>query len=221
MDFEDPAQIKREITNLGVILNQQARAEEVNIYFIEWEKKVTDITQEFTFEQKPTVLLLQYTEQGGEIALDVPPANWLQTSMVELAGGIPIWKESIKSGSWMTVGLEQIAVWNPDLIFIINYYADSTESVEKLKTEPAWQELKAVKNNQIYGFAGDFLSWDQPDPRWVLGLNWIGNKMHPKLISFDINVEIPKFFSNFYGITNDLYLDKIKPVLKGSLLASD
>jgi len=216
MDFEDPSQIKREITNLGAILNQPKRAEELNSLFLEWEKKVTEVTENISIDQKPSVLLLQYTEQGGEMAFDVPPANWLQTSMVEMAGGIPKWKESISSGSWMMVGFEQIAAWNPDLIFIINYYADSKESVEILKTNPAWMELKAVKNNQIYGFASDFLSWDQPDPRWVLGLNWLGNKIHPDLISFDINEAPPRFFKDFYGISREVFLEKIMPVLKGS-----
>lgn len=216
MDFEDPAQIKREITNLGVILDQKDRAEIINSLFIEWEKRVTDITQGITTDQKPTVLILQYSEQGGEIALDVPPADWLQTSMVKMAGGLPIWEESIKSGSWMTVGLEQIGVWNPEMIFIINYYGDAKESVEQLKANPAWQELRAAKNNQIYGFAGDFISWDQPDPRWVLGLSWLANKIHPELISFDINRDISGFFSDFYGIPENLYINKIKPKLTGS-----
>jgi len=216
MDFEDPSQIKREITNLGLILNQPMRAEELNSLFFEWEKKVTDVTEKIPMDQKPSVLLLQYTEQGGEIALDVPPANWLQTSMVEMAGGMPKWKESVSSGGWMTVGFEQIAAWNPDIIFIINYYEDSKESVEKLKINPAWMELKAVKNNQIYGFASDFLSWDQPDPRWILGLNWLGNKIHPDLILFDMNEDPPRFFNEFYGISREVYLEKIMPVLKGS-----
>lgn len=216
MDFEDPDQIKREIANLGIILDQKERAEEINSLFLKWMKRITDITQEITSDQKPSVLVLQYSDKGGEIALDVPSATWLQTSMVKMAGGSPIWEESIKSGSWMTVGLEQIAAWNPEIIFIINYYGDSKQSVEQLIINPAWQELRAVKNNQIFGFAGDFVSWDQPDPRWVLGLSWLANKIHPKLIPFDKNNDIPDFFGDFYGISESLYLEKIKPNLKGS-----
>jgi len=42
--------------------------------------------------QPPYHLLLQYTSKGGEVAFNIPPAAWLQTQMVEMAGGNPIWR---------------------------------------------------------------------------------------------------------------------------------
>ena len=216
MDFENPSQINREITNLGWILNQPTRAREINELFAIWEESVTDVTNTLRIDQKPTILLLQITKLGDEMAFDVPPADWLQTSLVELAGGIPVWKESIVSGSWMKVGFEQIAAWNPDFIFIINYFGNSAESVNTIKANPTWQGLTSVKTDRLFGFAGDFLSWDQPDPRWVLGLKWLGNKIHPEIIQFDFQRDIPKFFKEFYGISYEEYSSQIKPVLKGN-----
>jgi iron complex transport system substrate-binding protein len=217
MDFENPAQIEREIINLGIILNQVTRATEINQLFKNWQKIVTDKTFNLSTNEKPGILILQYSERNGVVAFDVPPATWLQTKMVEIAGGIPVWKDYAKSGGWMTVSLEQIAAWDADQIFIINYSGNSALIVEELLADNTWQALRAVKNNAIFGFPGDFLSWDQPDPRWVLGLNWLGNKMHPDLIKFDIEPIVNKFYKEFFNLDKSSIDKNIISVLKGSL----
>ena len=217
MDFENPTQIEREISNLGRILNQIKRAVEINQLFKTWQELVTKKTSDLTTNEKPRVLLLQYSERNGVVAFDVPPASWLQTQMVEMAGGVSVWKDLAKSGGWMTVSLEQIAAWDADQIFIINYSGNSALIVDKLFTDSTWQAMRAVKNNTIFGFPGDFLSWDQPDPRWVLGLNWLGNKMHPELINFEKDTIINRFFKEFYNLDKSIIDKNIISVLKGSL----
>ena len=217
MDFENPAQIEREISNLGRILNQNKRAAEINQLFKTWQELVTKKTSDLTTNEKPRVLLLQYSERNGVVAFDIPPAIWLQTEMVEMAGGVPVWKDLAKSGGWMTVSLEQIAAWDADQIFIINYSGNSALIVDKLLADSSWQVMRAVKNNSIFGFPGDFLSWDQPDPRWVLGLNWLGNKIHPELINFDKDTIINRFFKEFYNLDTSVINRKISTILEGSL----
>jgi len=217
MDFEDPKQIEREISNMGIILDQTKRANEINQLFKTWQELVTKKTGNLSSNAKPKVLMLQYSERNGVVAFDVPPASWLQTQMVEMAGGVPVWKDMAISGGWMTVNLEQIAAWDANLIFIINYSGNSATVVDQLRNDSSWKIMRAAKNNALFGFPGDFLSWDQPDPRWVLGLNWLGNKIHPELIDFDKTTIINKFFDEFYSLNNTVVNEKIIPFLKGSL----
>ena len=217
MDFENPDQFTREITNLGIILNQQQRATEINTLFSDWEKQVTTKIADLPEEKKPKVLVLQYSDKNGLVAFSVPASSFLQTATIEMAGGIAIWKNDVKGSGWNTVGLEQIAAWDPDMIFVINYFGNSKETVGKIYADSNWKQIRAVKNNNLYGFPGDFISWDQPDPRWVLGLNWLGNKMHPDLISFDTNLIMTKFYSEFYKIDPATVNEKIIPLLKGNL----
>jgi iron complex transport system substrate-binding protein len=217
MDFENPMQIEREITNLGLILDQNERAAEINQLFKTWQELVTKKTSDLEDSKKPHVLLLQYSERNGVVAFDVPPASWLQTEMVEMAGGFAVWKDFAKSGGWMTVSLEQIAAWDADQIFIINYSGNSAQIVGQLLTDGSWKEKRAVKNSSVFGFPGDFLSWDQPDPRWVLGLNWLGNKLHPELVNFEKDTIIERFFKEFYSLDINIIGGKIMTTLKGSL----
>ena len=82
---------------------------------------------------------------------------------------------------WTTVNFEQIAVWNPDKIFVVAYKMPVDDAVEAIQNDANWQALKALQMGEVYAFPGDYFSWDQPDTRWVLGLNWLASKIQPGL----------------------------------------
>jgi iron complex transport system substrate-binding protein len=138
--------------------------------------------------------------------------------MVKLVGGDPVWTEASDKGGWTVVNFEQIAAWDADQIYIVSYAGDSDKIVEQLKADDKWAALKAVKNNQLFGFAGDFYSWDQPDPRWVLGLSWLYTKVQPDLATgVDIMQELNQFYTELYGLKADVIKDKVVPLLYGNV----
>ena len=53
--------------------------------------------------------------------------------MVELAGGVPVWTAAVQGGGWAVVNLEQIAAWNPDQIYVINYFGSAVDVVAQLR----------------------------------------------------------------------------------------
>jgi iron complex transport system substrate-binding protein len=78
--------------------------------------------------------------------------------------------------------------------------------------------LQAVQNGELYGFPADFLSWDQPDTRWILGLQWLATKINPELAAqIDIMAEVQSFYSQLYGLDDQTINDQILPQLKGDL----
>lgn len=114
------------------------------------------------------------------------------------------------------VNLEQVAAWNPDIILVVHYSADSREAVAKLQADARWQALKAVKEGKIYGFAGDFFSWDQPDPRWILGVTWLAGKLHPERFpDLDMQQEVTEFFAAMYGMDAASVQANVLPKLTG------
>jgi len=197
------------------LFGDSAKAEEVVSLIDASVKKVTDQTSTLTEEQKPSVLMLQYSDKGGEVSFKVPPLGWLQTSLVTLAGGTPIWKD-VPTDGWTLVTLEQIAAWNPQVIFIIDYKGNAVDIVKNLKSDAKWSLLDAVKNEKIFAFPLDFQSWDQPDTRWPLALTWVAMKLHPDLFStVDFNQEIVSFYKNFYSLDDSVITGKILPLVKG------
>jgi iron complex transport system substrate-binding protein len=179
VDFETPEQYARDLAILGKIFENEARATELIAFYHDKADEIATTVAEAT---KPRVLLLSYSEKDGTVAFNVPPLGWMQTLMVEMAGGDPAWKDATLGFNWTTVTLEQIAAWDADKIFIVTYAQDPTEIVTTLKADPSWQALRAVQTNGLYGFAGDIYSWDQPDPRWILGLSWMASRLHPDLL---------------------------------------
>ena len=215
VSMESIAELETDITNIGLILGESERANEI---IAEYDQMTRDIEEKVPGDApQKDVLLLQYSEDNGEISFEVPPASWLQTNLVEMAGGNPIWVDAAETGGWATVNIEQIANWNPDIIFVVNYFGNSVETVEQLKENTIWQELTATQNGELYGFPGDFISWDQPDSRWILGYSWMATKINPESFA-DINFEdiVVNFYQALYSVDEATIQENIIPLLYGS-----
>jgi iron complex transport system substrate-binding protein len=158
---------------------------------------------------------MQYSADGGEITFKVPPTSYLQTTMVQNAGGNPVWLDADGgTNSWIQVGLEQIAVWNPDIIFVVNYAGDSVETVQELVASPNWEGLKAVENQQVFGFPSDYASWDLIDPRWILGQQWLATIIQPDLTTgINLETQVISFYQTLYGLSVDQINEFIFPRL--------
>jgi iron complex transport system substrate-binding protein len=138
--------------------------------------------------------------------------------MVEMAGGDPIWKGMEAGDGWTVVNLEQIAAWDPDQIYIIDYAGNADAVKQDLLENEIWGNLAAVQNDQLFAFAYDIYSWDQPDTRWILGLQWLATKIHSDLTGeIDILEEVDSFYSVLYRMDEETVAQEILPALKGDL----
>lgn len=218
VDLETPEQYFRDLGTFGQLFGNEARVEEIRAFYQSRLDAIADKMQDLSAEQKPSVLLLQHSDKGGEIAFNVPPASWIQTIEVELAGGSPLWKDTAQGNGWTVVNFEQVASWDADRIFVISYSADAAEIVDGLKADPQWQALKAVQDEEIYGFAADIYSWDQSDPRWILGVTWLAGKIHPDRFSdLDMPQQVIQFFEQMYGMDKAVIQEHILSTLKGNI----
>ena len=214
VDFETPENYGRDLAILGSILQEPARADQIARYYADAVDAVTARTAAIPADQRPDVLFLYASPTGAETAFNIPPESWIQTTLVELAGGQPVWTESNPGSGWLTVGLEQIAAWDPDKIVLVAYRDNPEEIRAALLQQGIWQSLKAVQTGEFHVFPVDFYSWDQPDTRWALGLQWLATKIQPELFN-DINMTqvVYGFFELLYGMdratTDELILNEL------------
>lgn len=217
LDFETPSQYERDLAILGGVFANPDRAETVWDFYASRMSLLDETLADLAEDAKPSALVVSYNVKGEEAALEVPPEAWIQTQMVELAGGRPVWT-SAGQGGWTVVNLEQIAAWNPDQIYVISYFDDVDAVVEALTTDPNWENLAAVQTQQVFGFPKDFYSWDQPDTRWILGLTWMATRMHPdRFAGIDMMEEMDAFYQELYGLDAETVTTSIAPLLEGDL----
>lgn len=218
VDFETPVHYERDLAIIGRLLRQEERAKKLSGMIRGIVSGIDAKVSALDDAAKPRVLLLYYSTRDGSVAYNVPPTSWMQTLLVEMAGGHPIWKGVELGQGWTKVGFEQIAAWDPDQIFIVSYFTGYETLEKELLADERWKALRAVRSKNLWFFPGDLISWDQPDPRWVLGLTWLSTKIHPELFpGLDMKAEARSFFKNFYGIEGEAVEKNILPALHGDL----
>jgi iron complex transport system substrate-binding protein len=147
---------------------------------------VTERTAKLAPEQRVKVMF-----SGPKNIFSVATGDMLQDTLLKMAGGRHV--ASSLTGFWATVSPEQVAAWNPDVIFLGSsldtYDAGSLVGNGMLAT------VNAVKNRRVYVFPSNVGWWDYPAPHCVLGLVWAAKTLHPEL--FD-DVDVRQVADDFY-----------------------
>ena len=138
--------------------------------------------------EKPRVLFT------GTESLRVVSGDMYQTNMINAAGGTSASAEL--SGYWNNINIEQVAVWNPELIIVPPY---GGASVEAITESPEWQIIDAVMQGQVFLMPKLVVPWDTPAPDSVLGIVWMAELIHPDRVELSCAVETEFFYNTFYS----------------------
>ena len=215
LDLESPEAFYADVRTLGALFGQPGRAEAI----VRWYKtRAASVTAKVAGARRPTALTMQAAGLDADFAGTVPPAGWIQARMVETAGGTPVWTAENRSTGWMKVGVEQIAFWDPEYVFVVSYNQAAAGDAKRLAGSPTWQATRAGRTGAIRAFPADLLSWDQSDSRWVLGLEWLAATLHPdRFPGFDLAAEVTAFYREMYGLDlstiESLILPRLAPAI--------
>jgi len=207
VDFENLESYLRDLKVLGKVFMNETRGEELAKFYNDTYNVIISKTKKLADTEREKVLFLYYSTKNGYQA---PGSGWLQTFMIEVAGGYPLSKE-ISGTGWNTVNFEQIASWNPDIIFLVTYSNSPTSSnvKEQLLENATWSSISAIQNKTVYAVPDDCVvgalgSWDCPGSRWILGLQWMAKKICPGLFGdLDITEEARRFYMELYGLSEE------------------
>ena len=204
LDLENLDQYTRDVETMGALMGEPEKAEAIIEYYQSTYKEVE--TRHATTSDAPSVLFIYYNTKGGTASFMSPGADWLQTVVTQTAGGDPLSLE-LEGTGWNNVNVEQIAEWNPEIIFIVTYKPDpSCMDVENLIiSDELWQNIDAVENDRVYSVPDDCFgtgtvgSWDTSGSRWILCLRW----MEAKISGDDTGLleDIEEFYVDLYGLS--------------------
>jgi len=200
--LEDPTKYPAEIETLSLIFGEPARGAEIADFYRNWQQKIVARLKAADKKVLPRVLHLYHSSKGGAVSFNVAPAHWAQTWLVEQAGGVAVWKEAGIGNGWQQIGFDQIAAWQPEYVFVTSYGSDVVMAKQHLLKDPLWAEMAAVRQGKLYAFPEDFVCWDQPDSRWILGLCWLSAMLWPEIPELRTDMhELYQSFFALYGLT--------------------
>lgn len=172
---------------IGRALGQEERAQALIMFYQRILAAIAAATSNIPPQDRPKVLVL------GTAALRVASGSMYQSRMVELAGGISLTQGL--PGSWQNVNIEQILIWNPDVLVVVPY---SPVSPANLMGDPLWAEISAVKHGRVHKMPQLLFAWDTPIPESVLGILWLAELLHPGQVQLDLGNTIRDFYREFY-----------------------
>jgi iron complex transport system substrate-binding protein len=217
LSLETPEEYNRDISNLGAILGNPKRAEEIIAFYNDRRSRVERAMAGLPDEERPSVLVVMGNSRSGRYAVRVPALAWMQTYQVKTAGGRPVWLDAAEQGGgWAVVNLEQIAAWDPDrLVVIVWHTTSSSDFMGWLTADPQWKRIRAVAAGMVSRFPSDFFGWDAPDVRWILGLTWMAATLHPERFKdYSLEDEVHRFYEELYGLSAETVRTKILPLVK-------
>lgn len=197
--------VQKGIKLLGQILNKEEKADKLinyhkntNSYFAQKEPQLQNV-------KKKKILYIRDSQ------LTVATGTSVNNIMINIAGGENVTKD-VKAGNWTKVTMEQVMVWNPDIIILSNFDSIVPEDIYGNKIAGQnWSNIAAVKNKRVYKAPIGIYRWDAPCAETPLMIKWIGKLTAPEVFNdYDLRKDIKDFYSEFfnYKLSNE-QLDEI------------
>lgn len=124
-------------------------------------------------------------------------AGMYQTSMIHAAGGVSV-SRGLPSSGWSDVNLEQILMWDPDVIVVAPY---GPVEPSALLENPDWQSISAVSAGRVARMPRLIAPIDTPVPESLLGIVWLASILYPEIASLDLVEEVTAFYETYYNLT--------------------
>ena len=158
-------------------------------------------------EQRPTVL---HITKGSDLLM-IDGGKSMIGEWIKLAGGKSVLPDE---ANMVTVTVESIIQANPDVIIIGSSGNKAQAAIEKIKADPAWQSISAVKNNRIYANPTGTFPWDRYSAEEALQILWAAQLFHPEQFK-DLNMveKTQAFYKKYYGYA--LSKENAEQILKG------
>ena len=204
MSLETWDEWQAEIVQLGALLGNSARAQEILRLYQARLDVIESRSAQISAKEQKRVLLLQADRTDNTTSYKIAPDSWMQTWMVEKSGAVPVWKgANTAAAGWSTVSFEQIAAWDADLIVLISYSNPSASYLDGIYSSPLWAGLRAVKEGAVVASPHDMMNYIQPVASWILGLQWLAKTTYPeRYADLDMRWEVERFYREFYSISD-------------------
>ncbi len=151
---------------------------------------VSERTKAIPAAQKPLVLHLS----DGKNLRKIDGGRSIVGDWIRIAGGRAALPDT---ANLVEVPMEEIVKANPDIIIIGG--RNAAEAIAKIRKDPSWQSIKAVKNNRLHANPGGTFGWDRYSAEGALQVLWAGKLFYPERFrDLDLAAKTQAFYQKYY-----------------------
>ena len=173
---------------LGAFLNMPDEAEALAAYCDAAYARITKIA-----DSVDKVNLLYIT---GDKGLNVIAKDSYHAEIIDLlSNNLAVVDSPSSKGTGNEVDMEQLMLWDPDVIL---FAPDSCYAT--VGSDPLWSELKAIRNGTYYEVPMGPYNWMgfPPSVQRILGMLWMAKLLYPDAADYDLYAETAAYFRLFY-----------------------
>jgi iron complex transport system substrate-binding protein len=179
---------------LGRLLHREQRAEQMARAATRILNNTGAVVRKVPANRRPRV----YYAEGVD-GLSTECNDSIHTELLRLTGDVDVDRCHTSSHMGMEkISLEQVIMDRPDVIV-----AQEKLFYDRVYKDPAWQQVKAVREHRVYLIPHDPLNWFDRPPSFMrfLGLVWLTHCLYPNAYPVDLTREAKSFYKTFLGVT--------------------
>lgn len=197
---------------IGKVIGREERANKLADYSEKILQRAKKICDELDNNNKVKV----YYAQGPK-GLNTSAAGTSHGEIIDMAGGFNVVERNSAGDGRISVNMEQIMLWNPDVILLADRIhsaapteKDATKLLESL--HDGWRNIKACRDKKVYFVPCiPYNVLDMPPSvNRLVGILWLGDILYPGKFTSDIRKEFYDFYDLFYNYKpSEAELDEI------------
>ncbi len=178
-------------TKLGELLGKQERAKELADYCGKAYDEVQAVMEEIG-DNRITMAYIVGTEGVNAIA-----KGSYQGGVIDMvAENVVVVEKASGSGSGNTIDLEQLAIWDPEVLVFQN-----DDMYNTALEDESWKSLSAVQWNNVYECPSSPYCWlnSPPTINQIMGMQWLPRLLYPSAFTTSIADVAKSYYKTFYG----------------------
>lgn len=186
---------------LGKLLGREEKAEELAAWCENTYGQMVAMMEKVDQDGARKTLLYCLGDKGVNV---IARGSFHAETINMMSDNLAVVEDVVSSGAGNEVDLEQILLWDPDVIL---FAPDSC--YEDIAASGQWHSIPAVAAGNYYKTPSGPYGWlsSPPAVQRYLGMLWLGHLLYPTYISYDLQTEVTAYYKLFYGceLTNEMY----------------
>ena len=188
---------------LGRLLSREEKAEELAVWCENTYAMIAAMMEKVDGDGARKTLLYCLGDKGVNV---IARDSFHGETINFMSDNLAVVEDVVSSGAGNEVDLEQILLWDPDVII---FAPDSC--YEDIAFSEQWQSIGAVSRGEYYKTPSGPYGWlsSPPAVQRYLGMLWLGELLYPGYAEYDLQEKVTEYYKLFYGcdLTAEMYQD--------------